>query len=627
MATTIESTDNVEKNALSMRSLGEIISRRTFLGGVLATGCASTAKISRTPDSNSVPSRKFFNLPPILDTHHHVAEGYEADILISWGDPLFVGQSAFQFDSLTGEEQAQRFGYNNDFLALIEEELQGKPRTLLVVNHESTSAQLMFVGQENYVSSDVAHADIERMAHGLSVLELQNIDGKWRVVQDSPFTRRITVDTPMRLSGPLAGHERMRTPEDPEGTIVLGTLHNCSGGKTPWGTILTCEENILYYFRGEFTDNTEIPTYKRYNIGYSKSYLWNLVDKRWDLTHAPKQPNRYGWVVEVDPTDPNSTPVKRTALGRMYHESANPILHPDGRVVIYMGDDGYFEYLYRFVSRKPFDPNFDKNNRMAMGDILDDGVLSVAKFHEDGRLTWIPLEYGTNGLSEENGFFSQADVLLNARTAGDIVGATPLDRVEDVEPNPHTHKIYLNCSTNKKRATKDFPGTSAESPRAENWAGHIIELTPPDGDHASPSMKWDILLLAGSEKHHAQYGFGLEEDAFFACPDNAAIDPDGKLWISTDGSNEVLGIADGLYAVETDGDKRGQSKRLFAAPKGAEVTGPCFSADGCSLFISIQHPDATDVDLRNSWPDFTKDHPPRPSVLVIRRKDGGVIGS
>lgn len=612
---------------MSGETFGSILlSRRAFTKGAMgAVGMVVGAcrKSTKPVESHrSAGSFDFDNLPPVLDETHHLSNGYEMSVLIRWGDPIFEGVGDFDWSSLSGEEQAKRFGYNNDFLGLIEYD----GHWLLAVNHESTSAQLMFEGQDRYTSKNPAHTKIEQMAHGLSVLELrQDAVGHWSVVLDSSFNRRITLDTEMQISGPCAGHSRLQTPEDPTGRLVRGMVHNCSGGVTPWGTILTCEENILYYFGGEQTDKSEIPAYKRYNIGYSKAYIWYQTQPRFDTAHAPKQPNRFGWVVEIDPTDPTSKPVKRTALGRFYHESANPIQNSDGRIVIYMGDDGYFEYLYRFVSSQPHTPH-QTRSRLEYGDVLDEGTLSVAKFHSDGTLEWIPLTFGLFGLTPENGFQSQEDILIEARRAGDVVGATKMDRCEDVEPNPKTNKVYINCTLNPKRGTEDFEGSNPVNPRTENAAGHTIELSPPNGDHSAVVMEWRMLLLAGGEQHNASYGEAFEYDAAFACPDNAAIDPQGRLWITTDGTQKVLGTADSIYAIETEGPLRGQPRRLFSGPQGAEITGPCFAPDGKTLFLSVQHPGRPKSGWTNCWPDFDPARPARPSVVAIRRSDGGVIG-
>ncbi len=598
-----------------------LLRRREFLQGLSAlTAWSCAPKNLGVVHPLKLTSFDFSSLSKPLDHMHHLADGYTLQILISWGDSLF-DSSEFDWKGLTGKEQSRRFGYNNDFTALV----RFKEHWLLMVNHESTSAQLMFEGEDRYTSKNLDHVAIEMAAHGGSIIEIdQSVDGEWSVIQNSPFNRRITVDTLMRISGPVAGHDRMKTPDDPSGNFVRGMVHNCSGGVTPWGTILTCEENILYYFGGEPKDSREMENYKRYNIGYSKAYSWYKIENRFDVQHAPKQPNKYGWVVEIDPTDPESIPVKRTALGRFYHESANPILNADGRVVIYLGDDGYFEYLYRFVSTGTYHDSTQKG--LSQGAILDDGELSVALFKDDGILEWIPLIFGTRGLTREDGFLSQEDVLIEARRAGDIVGATPMDRCEDVEPNSHTNRIYVNCTLNPKRGTTEYPDVNPSNPRRENLAGHTIEIIPPKGNHTVSTMTWDMLILAGDETHGAKYGESIPE-AYFACPDNAVIDPQGRLWITTDGASKVLGIADGIYAIGTEGEHRGGAKRLFSAPEGAEVTGPSFSPDGKSLFLSIQHPGKhKDGRLTNRWPDFKQDRPARPSVVVIRREDGGVIG-
>ena len=608
-----------------MKLLSEIIesrlNRRRFLG--MALSSVATACLPKKPSNPSErkplsSSFDFPNLAPILDKDHHVAKGFGVQRLISWGDALSPNQSIFTVEGLTAEEQEQRFGYGNDYIAYVP---LTEESALLVINHESTIASLMFSEEEGYVAKDPKNAEIEMMAHGLSILEVAREQDEWRVKLDSLYNRRITAKTPMRISGPAAGAERMKTPDDPTGRLVCGPVHNCSGGQTPWGTILTCEENILYYFQGSAKGTKEEENFARTNIGYSKPYCWGEIEPRFSMEHSLNEGNRFGWVVEIDPKDPQSTPVKRTALGRFYHESANPIVNSDGRIVIYMGDDAYFEYLYRFVSSESYDSG--KENK----DLLDEGVLSVARFSEDGTVEWLPLLYGQAPLTAENRFYSQADVLIEARRAADLLNATSMDRVEDVEPNPISNKVYINCTKNQRRGTEGKESENPANPRIKNEAGHILELIPPNGDHASDTMEWDILLLAG-DKDNSEYGLGLTEDAYFACPDNAVIDPKGRLWVTTDGSTDVLGIADGVYGVETDGEIKGQAKRLFAAPIGAEVTGPCFSPDGRFLFISVQHP-GYEAEIKGEystrWPDHSQLLPPRPSVLVIRRLDGDPI--
>ena len=527
--------------------------------------------------------------------------------------------SEFDPSAQNPEEQALRFGYNNDFISLLEIE----DKTLLITNHESTVAGMMFSGEENYVSEREEHFRIEQLAHGLSIVEIRKNDGRWEVVLDSSYNRRITTDTQMKLTGPCAGNERLKTELDPTGTQVFGTLHNCSGGKTPWGTVLTCEENILYYFKGDPPDDGQQSSRDAYYIGYSKAYNWYKIDPRFDLSQTPNEPNRFGWVVEIDPADPLSIPKKRTALGRLFHESANPILSHDNRLVIYMGDDGAFEFLYRFVSSQPYVP------QQSNPDLLDEGTLSVARFSDDGFLTWIPLIFGENGLDESNGFTNQADVLIDARRAGRVLKATPMDRTEDVEPNAHTGRVYVNCTNNARRGKQGYDGANVANPREPNFFGHIIELIPTKEEtgwnHTTERMRWEIFILAGDPtdtEGGAKFSSYMTEPSYFGCPDNAAIDSLGRLWVTTDGSEKRLGFTDGMYALQTHGDMRGLSKRFFAAPVGAEITGPCFDATSEHLFLSVQHPSA------KGWP-YKKpgETVPLPSIVVIQHNQGKVIGT
>jgi secreted PhoX family phosphatase len=320
-------------------------------------------------------------------------------------------------------------------------------------------------------------------------------------------------------------------------------------------------------------------------------------------------------------------PIKRTALGRFGHEAATTILNKDGRVVVYMGDDDYNEYVYRFVSNRTFDPN----NRAANMNLLDDGVLSVARFNPDGTMEWIPLIHGQGPLTPENGFNSQGDVAIQTKRAGDLLGATPMDRPEDFEANPVTGRVYSVLTKNKKRETVD-----AANPRLKNPTGHIIELAPPGEngalDHAASAFKWEHFILAGdpgNPEHAAQYHPAVSANGWLANPDNIAFDPQGRLWIATDGAPS-FDIADGLYGVDTTGPGRALPKLIYAAPTGAEVTGPCFTPDGQTLFVAVQHPAEDSETLEKAttrWPDFSENIPPRPSVVVITRDGGGFIGA
>jgi secreted PhoX family phosphatase len=425
------------------------------------------------------------------------------------------------------------------------------------------------------------------MAHGGSVIEIKKENGTWSVVPDSKYARRITLDTEMRISGPAAGHKRMTTSYDPDGTKVFGAINNCAGGKMPWGTVLMAEENFDGYFGG--ADPASLPearNYERYGVVKNARYPWWRTVDRFNLGKEPNEPNRFGWMVEYDPYDPASVPVKRTALGRAKHEGATSFVNKDGRVVLYSGDDERFDYLYRFVTNGNFDPNNPEANR----DLLDDGTLYVAKFDEE-KVTWLPLVFGEEPLTPENDFRSQADVLIETRRAADLLGATPLDRPEDVEPNPVNGRVYLMLTNNSKRKPEQV---DAVNPRADNLHGQVVELIPPggegmDADHTADQFDWEFLLIAGDpNKEGSGAKYGAEgTQAWISSPDNCAFDNQGRIWISTDqGSAQAENnIPDGMYACDLSGDGRAYVKFFYGVPVGAEMCGPEFTPDGKTLFV------------------------------------------
>ena len=473
-----------------------------------------------------------------------MASGYNAEVLIRWGDPILPGAAAFDPMKQTRERQATQFGYNCDFIAFLPLGSTNEGRGLLCVNHEYTFAELMFPGlsptdktRPPLGESTKVGVDIEMAAHGCSVIEVaKDGSGAWQVQTHSSLNRRITADTAMRIAGPAAGHTRLRTHADPTGTRVLGTLNNCAGGLTPWGTYLTAEENFHGYFGGSREGLPDADSFARYGIP-GQWYGWDRHHDRFDINKEPNEANRFGWIVEIDPLDPHSVPVKRTALGRFKHEGATSIVNKDGRVVIYSADDERFEYVFRFVS----DGRFDPGNRNANRDLLDSGTLSAARFDSNGTVHWLPLVFGTGGLTPENGFHGQADVLIDARHAADILGATPMDRPEDVEPNPLTGKVYVMLTNNTERKPDKV---NAANPRAFNAFGHIIEITPDDGDHGGVTGTWDILVKCGDPAKPdigALWNAGTSANGWFACPDNCAVDGQGRLWIATDqGSTSLL---------------------------------------------------------------------------------------
>ena len=612
------------------------LSRRGFLGGLGAvsglalSGCAATQSKDTGPSTGLSPRSAmpgFAEIERATTQTHAVPEGYATDIVIGWGDPLFEDSPRFDPANQTAAAQMRQFGYNNDFIGLVElpRDGQGRERALLCVNHEYTSTVLMLpaVAADYPSSMTEEHCATEMAAHGATIVELVLKDGIWKPVVGSGYNRRImAANTPMDITGPAAGHPRLQTSADPTGRVVDGTMNNCAGGITPWGTYLMAEENFNGYFRGELPDDhPEAANHTRYGVpgGW---YQWGRYFDRFNLTREPREPNRFGWVVEVDPMEPTSRPKKRTALGRFKHEGAESVIAPDGRLVIYMGDDQRFDYVYKFVSRD----RVNRTERAANADLLDHGTLHVARFDADGTVTWMPLVFGEGPLTPANGFDSQAEVLIETRRAADLLGATPMDRPEDVEPNPRTGRAYVMLTNNSRRTEAD-----AANPRVNNAHGHIIEIIEPDGDFAATSSSWEILVRCGNPdvaEEAAVWNPMTSDQGWFGSPDNCAVAPDGTLWVATDG-NEKTGANDGIWAVGVDGEVRGTGKAFFRAPVGAEVCGPRFTASGDHLFLAVQHPgDGDGASYENPttrWPDFADGRPPRPAVVAVRKQGGGKV--
>lgn len=647
-----EESENTGSNTSTNPTLGDVIaarmSRRDLVKGILGVSAIAAtvspmalmaASEARAQGSNSTPSFNFPELVAGSDEKHYVAEGYDADVLIRWGDKVLPDAPAFDPTRQSADAQAKQFGYNNDFLGYIP--LDGRSdHGLLVVNHEYTNEELMFpkLGRQDRAAKFAGMTkdlvDIEMMAHGGSVLEVKREGGKWKVVEGSKFARRITASTEMRISGPAAGHAKMRTKADPSGMKVFGMLNNCAGATTPWGTWLTCEENFNGYFWSKKAGEAgpDAKALKRYGAP-GEWYNWGAYYDRFDYAKEPNEVNRFGWVVEIDPREPNSVPVKRTALGRFKHEGAGNTINKDGRFVVYSGDDERFDYVYKFVT----DGKVDTANPTANKDILDKGTLHVARYNADGTGEWLPLVHGQGKLTAENGFADQGDVVIFARLAADLLGATKMDRPEDIEVNKKTDKVYLMLTNNSRRKADQV---DAANPRAENWFGHVIEMIPDGGDHAATKFKWDILVKCGDPSVAAvgaSFNPATSKDGWFGMPDNAVVDALGRLWIATDGNAPSrTGRADGVWAMETEGAARGTSKLFFRCPNGAELCGPEMTPDMETFFVAVQHPGEADDDDPKAkpatfenpstrWPDFKEGMPPRPSIVAITRRAGGKI--
>jgi len=565
-----------------------------------------------------------------------VADGYSHDVLIRWGDPLFAGAPALdaaavargQMHRMSPADAELQFGYNNDAVHFFP--LDGSSRRGVVcVNHEYTNEELFLPGLVRIETADPRqmaefvrrHPDVVPLTqamHGVSVLVVErDRQGRWQHVIGTPYARRVTGTTPCSITGPARGHPMLRTFEDPAGTRVLGTLNNCAGGQTPWGTFLTAEENVDRYFGNGAAlagaDPAVREAHRRLPPRVASMHGWEQVDPRFDLAREPRELLRFGWIVEIDPYDPSATPRKRTALGRCKHECAATALTRDGRLAVYSGDDDRFEYLYKFVTAARVHPT----DRAANMDLLDHGVLYVARFDADSGGRWLPLVHGQGPLVAANGFASQADVLIKLRAAADLLGATPMDRPEDVAPDAATGRVYLALTSNEHRAAEAKPGhfngreldlgPNAANPRGPNPYGHIVELDEEGGDCGAESFRWGIFLAGGDTAAPSPFG----------SPDNLALDRAGNLWIVTDGS-QPGGFNNGCYVVPTRGPERGRIRQVMSAPRGAEVCGCSFTTDGSTLLLCIQHPGegGSLADPISQWPDGPG-HVPRPSLVAL----------
>jgi hypothetical protein len=622
--------------------------RRTWLqGGLGATLAAVFAPLSATLSGCATPGREgssgpvlgFKPVPVSRADSVVVPEGYSAQVIAPWGEPVGIAGAmpAWRPDgSNSAADQALQMGMHHDgmhFYPLDGASAETSRRGLLVMNHEYTDDGLLHPGGLADWSAEKVHK--AQAAHGVSVIEIalggSGAEAGWQVVRPSRHARRFTTNTPFAVGGPAAGHALMRTAADPDGRTVLGTLNNCAAGMTPWGTYLSGEENWGFYFNGPEKPDAHLA---RWGIRKTDYYRWHQHDERFDATKHPNEPNRFGWVVEIDPLDPNSTPVKRTALGRAAHEGAWVATTRDGRAVVYSGEDARFEYIYKFVSRDRIAPGGAKPNAA----LLDHGTLYVARFDADGTGRWLPLVHGQGPLTAANGFADQGAVVIKARQASDLLGATKMDRPEWLAIDPATREVFCTLTNNSARGAEGRPGPDAANPRANNVMGQIIRWVD-DGDFDGASMRWNHLVLAGDPAQQRPEAQGNIRGDIFACPDGVTFDARGVLWIQTDMSPTAMHqgetAAFGNNQMLACNPRTGEIRRFLTGPTGCEITGCAFTPDGRTMFINIQHPGETPSERSDpaqpqrysTWPDGPGGGRPRSATVVIRRRDGGVIGT
>ena len=603
--------DNIVESAISRRGFMNVIA--------YGTGAFILGAKGLTPKSAFAAGEFPFEQIPAnsLDTIT-VPPGYNWHIVAKWGDPLT--RNGIPFDQATrgtGESQKNAFGDNCDGMALFN--ING--RNLYVVNNEYTNLSIIYNNREE--NSPETDDDVHKgkAAHGITIVELKQNGSKWSIDLDSEYNRRITADSPMDITGPASGHALLKTVADPSGTKSLGTWNNCGNGRTPWGTYLACEENFNGYFSSSDPNYQPSSELSRYGVGLEDwGYSWRMADERFDISKHPNEPNRAGYVVEIDPLDLQGNPKKRTALGRFKHENAELVIADDGRVVVYMGDDERGEFIYRYVSNEPWVEGGDTPS------LLVDGKLYVAKFNDDQSGEWLELSPSTTGFS------SQAEVCIHTRIAASAVGATTMDRPEWVVAHPSKSEVYCALTNNKNRGIKpnaggDLTPVGGPNPREANNYGQIVRWMPVDGDHTASKFNWDLFVLAGNPTVHNDDRKGssnVNAGNMFNSPDGLGFDSKGFLWIQTDGnySNEKDFAGMGNNQMLVGNTETGEIRRFLVGPNECEVTGITWSFDRKTLFVGIQHPGERG---NSHFPDGG-DTAPRSSIIAISRDDGDEIG-
>lgn len=611
------------------RLVEHALSRRSFLTGSAALSASTfvvAAGFGKSAQALAASRLDFTGIPANTDDAITVPNGYSWHVVARWGDPLWSKGVPFDGKTMgTAADQALAFGDNTDGMELFTD---GKVN-ILAVNNEYTTVPLSFGYRDS--KKPETEDDVRKcMAwQGVSIFEIAQAGGKWEIVKDSKYNRRIMPTTEIEMTGPVRGHEFVKTAADSTGTKVFGTVNNCGAGRTPWGTYLTCEENFNNYFSssdGEYKPTSEM---KRYGITNKESgYNFRNVEERFDISKHPNEVNRFGYVVEIDPMDPTSTPKKRTAMGRFKHENAAVAVARNGQVVVYLGDDERGEFLYKFVSDGKYAEGANNTS------LLETGKLYVAKFADDMTGEWIELTPASTGMG------SVGEVLVNTRIAASKVKATTMDRPEWVAVNPLKSEAYLCLTNNSQRGSKpnlggdDTPATGP-NPRKGNNYGQIIRWMPEGGDHTASKFKWDFFVLAGNPAVHKDQDLGVgayagsknvTTDNMFNSPDGLKFDSRGILWIQTDGAysdkDDYAGMGNNQMLA---GDpETGEIRRFLVGPRECEVTGITWSPDKKTMFVGIQHPGEKAAG-KSHWPDGGESTP-RSAVIAITRDDGGIVG-
>ncbi|MDP3856228.1 MAG: PhoX family phosphatase [Stagnimonas sp.] len=637
-------------------------------GGSLLSACASDGP-------GSGPTVNVKSIARSKDDRVVIPSDYSAYVLFATGDLLNGAGGDKTLQTITGDEMASRAGDHHDGMYFYGLNAAGaldrsaNDRGVIAINFENINQQFLHAAGPTADATTKARTVADEVvkeinAHGVGLVEVKkNASGKFEVVSGSTISRRVTPETPMRLAGPVAGSQWVKTKFSTDGSQSRGTLNNCAYGYTPWGTYLTCEENWAGYFDNASTATPGIE-YSRYGIAKSQggSYRWATAGAddrfaRWQLNTVGadasadyrNEANTFGWVVEIDPVSGVAAPVKRTTFGRMAHECAYPSIITAGKkFAFYQGDDARFEYVYKFVPNKVWDAA-DAGGGYSAGDkYLNDGVLYVAKYNADGSGSWIPLVAGTGALTAANGFADQAEVLVKTRAAADAVGATKMDRPEWCSVDHGSGDVFITLTNNTSRTAAQV---DAANPRASNAAGHILRMREAGSDPAATTFSWTIFVFGSAATNASSNLSELTAENDFASPDGIYNDARGLLWIQTDnGHTNEMGLLCNNQMLVTippsDFNTRPVIRRFLVGPAQCEITGIDMTPDGKTMFVNIQHPgeetavadvNGTDGNVSkyaSAWPydradatkAGTKAGRPRSATLVISKKDGGQIG-